>query len=230
MGATSRSITLLTAASILSVMAAPAGARLQVHPMSYDLQVDQGEALETPLHITNIGPANPLGFSVSDDRPWLSEFPTSGQIAIGDTVEVTVTVDASELAPGDYTGTITVTDPHHGPIYIPVALNVQGTTGVEDESSSASGAMRLAQSSPNPMVDAVGIRWVAPRGAFARLTVLDVTGREVSLLFAGPVRQEEAWARWSGLDRAGRPVPSGVYFYALESGRERLVRQLVLIR
>jgi hypothetical protein len=66
------------------------------------------------------------------DIPWLSESPTSGTVAAGGSVDITVTFDSTGLAPGGYSGDLEITsnDPDPGPgngtnlVTVPVALTV----------------------------------------------------------------------------------------------------------
>ncbi len=59
------------------------------------------------FRISNTGTGN-LGWSVTDDRTWMSLSPTNG-VSITDTDTITVTVNRGSLSAGTYTGSITVT-------------------------------------------------------------------------------------------------------------------------
>ena len=71
-----------------------------------------------------------LNWNVSDNASWLTCSPTSGT----NSGEVTVSVDASGLAAGTYSGTITVSAPHasNSPQYVSVTMLVYktNTTGI----------------------------------------------------------------------------------------------------
>jgi len=77
------------------------------------------------LLISNSGDAN-LTYNVTDNRPWIAEYPASGNVAAAMTDSIDITFDATSLSPGTYTGTVTVTsnDPHNSTIDIPVSLFV----------------------------------------------------------------------------------------------------------
>lgn len=67
-----------------------------------------------------------LGFEPFTDVPWLSVSPVSGTVAIGDTAELAVTLDAADLEPGVYEATIVVltNDPGAARLEAPVTLTV----------------------------------------------------------------------------------------------------------
>jgi len=58
--------------------------------------------------------------------PWLSESPTSGSVAPGNDVDITVSIDTSGLSVGDYSAEIYVSnnDPDENPKMVPVTLHV----------------------------------------------------------------------------------------------------------
>jgi len=60
------------------------------------------------------------------DCPWLSESPTSGSVAPGNSHDITVTVDTTGLAEGDYSAEIVIdsNDPDEDPKIVPVTLHV----------------------------------------------------------------------------------------------------------
>jgi len=60
------------------------------------------------LEVCNIGTGT-LNWSLTDNAGWLSENPTSGSLGAGECEDVTVSVDTTGMAAGDYSATITVT-------------------------------------------------------------------------------------------------------------------------
>jgi uncharacterized membrane protein len=78
--------------------------------------------------------------------------------------------------------------------------------------SSPSPALRVF---PNPAREATGVALELPRGADARLEVVDVTGRLVRRLADGALPSGPSEFRWDGRDASGRRVGSGVYYVRL---------------
>ncbi|MCP4582276.1 MAG: S8 family serine peptidase [candidate division Zixibacteria bacterium] len=77
------------------------------------------------LLISNSGDAN-LTYNVSDNRTWIGESPSGGTVTPSGTDPVDITFDASSLAPGSYSGSVTITsnDPNNPTIILPVYLFV----------------------------------------------------------------------------------------------------------
>lgn len=63
-----------------------------------------------------------------------------------------------------------------------------------------------------------------------RLSLHDVTGREVARLFHRVVPAGESSITWDGRDATGRQVAAGVYFVRLESPDGVRTHKLVLAR
>lgn len=77
--------------------------------------------------------------------------------------------------------------------------------------------------SPNPSRGAVWFTRVVPAFDGRDLVVVDASGRQVRRLPA-----TAASTLWDGRDDVGRPVPSGIYLYALEGGAE--LGKLIIVR
>jgi hypothetical protein len=90
--------------------------------------------------------------------------------------------------------------------------------------------LALHQNYPNPFNPATVISFVAPSMGRAVLKVYDVKGALVRTLLDDFVAVGEVRVRWDGKDESGRGVSSGVYFYELRIGNERVSRKMVLLR
>jgi len=88
----------------------------------------------------------------------------------------------------------------------------------------------LSASRPNPMLSATRIEYSMPASGPATLTLFDVSGREIRALVNGPVTAGPHEIAWDGLDRQGRQVPAGTYFYELNAGGERRTQRVVRLR
>ncbi|MBN1781304.1 VCBS repeat-containing protein [bacterium] len=88
----------------------------------------------------------------------------------------------------------------------------------------------LYQNHPNPFNPTTTIRYDLPRDSRVRVTVYDIVGREVADIVDENQSAGTYQTVWSGCDRTGRAVPSGVYFYRIEAGEFVRVRKMVLVR
>jgi hypothetical protein len=83
---------------------------------------------------------------------------------------------------------------------------------------------------PNPFNPQTLISFDMPATGNARLEVYSLAGKKVATLVAGEVgagRHEEVWY---GRDDAGQPVPSGVYFYRLQTNNYSDSKRMVLLK
>jgi len=90
--------------------------------------------------------------------------------------------------------------------------------------------VQLAQNYPNPFNPSTTIRFTLPQRDHVRLTVHDVRGRLVRVLENEDLPAGEHRIAWGGVDKGGRPVASGVYFYRLvtKSGATQSKRMIIL--
>ena len=90
-----------------------------------------------------------------------------------------------------------------------------------------------APPTPNPFQSITTIQLQLTAAADLSLTLHDVAGRAVKRLHHGQLGAGRHAFHWGGRDRAGHPLPAGIYFLRLESIDPRVVRQtarLVLVR
>jgi hypothetical protein len=105
------------------------------------------------------------------------------------------------------------------------AFSINGVTGVE---SGTGVAFALEPVTPNPMRNSGRFAFALPRAAHARLSVVDLQGREVRRLAEGefgPGRHE------TRIDAGrGEMLEAGLYFLRLQSEGRTLVRRFVTVR
>jgi len=63
-----------------------------------------------------------------------------------------------------------------------------------------------------------------------RLSIHDISGREIAVLVDDEQPSGSHGARWNGQDANGHRVASGVYFYILQAGDQRRTRKMVLLK
>ncbi len=78
---------------------------------------------------------------------------------------------------------------------------------------------------PNPFNPSTTIRFGLPEAAAVTVSVYDVAGRRIAVLV-----QATLAAGWHEASFDAGALPSGVYFYRLDAGSHREVRQMVLLR
>lgn len=90
---------------------------------------------------------------------------------------------------------------------------------------------RLWQNYPNPFNAATGIRFDLAEAASVELRVYDLAGRLVKVLASGRYAAGTYRVSWDGTDRAGTPVPSGLYFCRATIGNSCVgVTKMLLLR
>jgi len=118
----------------------------------------------------------------------------------------------------------------------PYALAITGipeSMGTEEGARESGGlpqVYELSPPSPNPSHDEVALRFALPRSASVTLEVFTVTGRRVKTLIQGSHPAGVYRIRWDECDGFGRKVPSGVYFYRLETPGVTRTKRMVVVR
>lgn len=89
----------------------------------------------------------------------------------------------------------------------------------------------LRQNVPNPFNPATTIEYDVPRGgADVTIAVFDVAGRLARTLVDGFVAEGPQEVTWDGRNDAGRPLPSGLYFYRMTAAGFAETRKMVLMK
>ena len=70
---------------------------------------------------------------------------------------------------------------------------------------------------PNPFYDETTIQYSLPKHKTGTITIFNSKGQKIREIQVSPIENS---ITWSGFDKHNKMVPSGVYFYQLESGNE----------
>jgi len=98
-------------------------------------------------------------------------------------------------------------------------------TGINNGGGAIPGGYELAQNVPNPFNPATSISYTLPQDEHITLSVYNVLGRQVQVLFSGVQSAGKHKAEWNAVNS-----PSGVYFYRLQTGSGALVKKMLLVR
>ena len=83
---------------------------------------------------------------------------------------------------------------------------------------------------PNPFNPRVNLAFRLQRDAMVRVTVHDAAGRLLGRLQDGPLSAGDHSLSWQGVDRGGRALPSGAYFYRITAEDQGATGKLLLVR
>jgi hypothetical protein len=99
------------------------------------------------------------------------------------------------------------------------------TTAVNNISSEIPAAFSLKQNYPNPFNPLTNINFSLPSAGFVRVTVFDVTGREIEKLV-----NEQLSAGTYNVSFDASKHSSGIYFYKLETEKFSDVKKMILVK
>ncbi len=110
--------------------------------------------------------------------------------------------------------------------------NCYVASGVDEGSGSAAPPARssLAQNMPNPFNPETAIRYSVASAGKVAIRIYNVNGALVRTLIDRVQTAGEHVERWNGTDDHGRPLPSGAYFYRLETQGFLDSKKLILLR
>lgn len=88
----------------------------------------------------------------------------------------------------------------------------------------------LLQNYPNPFNPETTIEYQLPMTGEVRVTIHSLLGTPVRVLVDRVQPAGTHRVQWDGRDDAGKPVPSGVYFYKMESGSFKAMKKMLLLQ
>jgi len=83
---------------------------------------------------------------------------------------------------------------------------------------------------PNPFRGSAILTYTLPEKSCVSIKIYDVSGKLVRVLHRGVEEAGVHRIRFDGSNDLGRKLPSGVYFFRLETGRKKITRRALLLR
>lgn len=102
-------------------------------------------------------------------------------------------------------------------------------TGIDKKNSHPLEA-GLVQNFPNPFNPGTEIFWQQPLTQPVNLSVYDLNGRLITTLVTGQIEAGPHRIHWDGRDNQGLVVPSGIYFYRLQTEKYTRSGKAILLR
>ncbi len=160
------------------------------------------------------------------------ESATGGDFDPLNNVEV---VFLSAPAPGTYTINVharqVVSERQGYAIVVSGSLPVATAGVTAPEAAVPQQLLQLFPVRPNPFNPSAAIDFVLPGRGLVTLAIFDASGRQVRQLAPGMLGAGRHHFTWDGLDAAGRPASSGIYFFRLaQPGHGTAVEKAVLVR
>jgi len=111
-----------------------------------------------------------------------------------------------------------------------ILKTIDSVISSEDSSSPLPSQFALHPNYPNPFNAGTSISFSLPQRSEVLIRIYTLTGREVRTLVQQSYTAGTHRVSWNGLDDAGEPAASGLYFYQMRAGDFTQSRKMLLIR
>ena len=170
-----------------------------------------------------------IAIKEGDDFTWITVSPYSGTLdnlgGINDSANIVVGVY------GPYAG-FSATDElivASGELEITVQVGVGAQVSIEEPGITPL-QFALHQNYPNPFNPETMIRFDVAEKTDLSISVYNILGEKVTTLLNGNLEAGTYHVQWNGVSDQGKTLPSGMYFYELNSPLFHSVKKLVLVK
>ncbi len=105
-----------------------------------------------------------------------------------------------------------------------------GYTDIENQANVLPADFELGQNYPNPFNPSTSISFQINRATHARLSVINILGQEVSVIFDEYAQPGNHTIRWDGVDKNNSKAASGIYFYRLETDSSVDTKKMLMLK
>ena len=162
---------------------------------------------------------------------WFAVGPDSGELTSnhGDNIEIEFRTRG--LLPGIYHFDLVVisNDPLKELHYMPIRLAVEESVGISTATDQIPESAMLFQNYPNPFNPVTTIAFHIPEQAQTRLIVYNTLGQAVRSLVDESLSPGKYQVTWDGQNDFGQQLPTGIYFYELQTRDFSQIRKMILL-
>jgi hypothetical protein len=199
---------------------------LQVSPLLFDTVIspDEGEQLYPVTLFNKSGKSLSLSFrydstALSLDQKMVS-LPAGNEIAVNITP---LNIDTNS----ETKYSIVINCPDYYPMIYHLRFRPDKPLDIT-ETANLPAFFSVSELFPNPFNPDVSLKISNPDGRPLRLTIYNLVGQEITAKSLSG--RGERIVKWDGVDRYGRDVASGIYFFRVESGNRTIIRKGFLLR
>jgi len=117
-----------------------------------------------------------------------------------------------------------------GQAFVPVSMIVRNDAGAEGSDIPLPAEFGVKEIYPNPFNSTVSISYALSAASHVKLTIHDLTGREVVALVQKPQKAGFYRIHWDGKNEEGDQGASGLYFVRLETPAFTKVNKMTLVK
>jgi hypothetical protein len=187
------------------------------------------EFISDTITITNEG-IGPLIYSINvvdtlgNNPDWLLLDVDNGGLNAGDSDDVHVDFDATDLEQGNYVAYITITDHMENDYVIPVFMFVDIASAIQNQE-----LISKVENIPNPFSNKTTIFFTLEETAPVTITIYNLQGEEIRTLVSNAEYQKgEQFIIWNTQNEQGSMVEAGVYFYRIKMNENVVTGKMIL--
>ncbi len=207
----------------------PEPAELVVDPASFTIEMPANEISVEIMELSNIG-GTAMDYSITESADWLSVDPVSGTLQAGDSENIDLTFDTTDMTVGDYSVDLIINDDREETI-VPISLTVTGTNTHNDIVGAET---KLLGNYPNPFNPETTVKYNLKNNSDVIIAIYNTKGQLVRTLVNYTQGAGMHSIVWNGKDTNARKVSSGIYFSTLdakdEEGDYTSVKKIILLK
>lgn len=116
------------------------------------------------------------------------------------------------------------------PLFANFFYEVYSTGVTSNKDQTVEYGFSLKQNYPNPFNPETVIEFDLKEASSVNLEIFDVNGEKVKTLVNGDLPAGKQTIRWDGSNGIGNRVPTGVYFYNLNSGGKSFTKKMIVLK
>ncbi len=170
-------------------------------------------------------------YGASSENLWLSVAPASGSLPSGQSANIEVIMNASEIfSEGLYNAEIIINGGGSLLDTIDVKMNVSSTSNILDNANDLPEQFTLYSNYPNPFNPSTTISYYIKKPAFVDASIYNIKGDLVKILSRDFHEQGNYKYIWNGKNEIGKKMPSGTYIISVNIDNYNKTKKMLLLK